>query len=105
AKVGDWVVTPRIGKPVEINALWYNALRVLVHLHMLLKDASGRGVELPVGARLIAPLPPLPELSNQVKTSFRKRLWYEEGGYLYDIVDGPGGGDGSLRRTPWLGSS
>ena len=33
AKVGDWVVTPRIGKPVEINALWYNALRTVAELH------------------------------------------------------------------------
>src|SRR3989454_10865422 len=77
AKVGDWVVTPRTGKPVEINALWYNALRVLAHLHMLLKDAPGRGTELPSH---------FPELSNQVKNSFRKRFWYEEGGYLYDVV-------------------
>ena len=38
AKVGDWVVTPRIGKPVEINALWYNALRTMAHFAGLLND-------------------------------------------------------------------
>ena len=45
ARVDGWVVTPRTGKPVEINALWYNALRVLAHLHMLLQDAPGRGAD------------------------------------------------------------
>src|SRR5213075_1050692 len=40
AKVGDWVVTPRVGKPVEINALWINALRVMEHLRITLTGAS-----------------------------------------------------------------
>ena len=40
AKIGDWVVTPRIGKPVEINALWFNALCSMAHLAELLKLPS-----------------------------------------------------------------
>jgi predicted glycogen debranching enzyme len=102
AKVDDWVVTPRIGKPVEINALWYNALRVLAHLRTLLKEAPGGSADLPVEAGSTRPLP---ELSNQVKNSFRKRFWYEEGGYLYDVVDGPGGDDRSLRPNQLLAIS
>jgi len=64
AKVGDWVVTPRAGKPVEINALWYHGLRVL--------EAFGWSDE--YGA-----------LAEQVKASF-EAYWYAVGGYLYDVL-------------------
>jgi len=74
AKVGDWVVTPRRGKAVEINALWYNALR----LYEKWADKSL-------------------ELSQQCFQSFNKRFWFEEGKYLYDVVDGENGDDASLR--------
>lgn len=74
AKVGDWVVTPRIGKPVEINALWHNALRVMADLSERLGKSRaakqfGRQAE-------------------SVADSFRRCFWFEEGGYLYDVIDG-----------------
>lgn len=73
AKVDDWVVTPRRGKAVEINALWYNALRLL---EKWLREA-GRVVE----ANGIA------EHAGKAYRSFNDRFWYEKGGYLYDVID------------------
>ena len=83
AKVGDYVVTPRRGKAVEINALFYNALRLLEG--WLLEE---RG---PEPARMIA------THAERVKTSFNKRFWYEPGGHLYDVVDGEGPDDPAFR--------
>ncbi len=80
AKVGDWVVTPRIGKPVEINALWYNALRAMAGFARRL----GRRAE------------PWDTLADRVRQGFA-RFWYETGGYLYDVIDGPDGHDAALR--------
>lgn len=81
AKVGDWVVTPRIGKPVEINALWYNALETMAAL----SSALGKTKE------------PFEKLAAMVRQSFQK-FWNEAGGYCYDVIDAPGiGNDGSLR--------
>ena len=81
AKVGDWVVTPRIGKPVEINALWYNALESMAALAQLL------GEDAEFYSRMAA----------QAKQSFAK-FWFEPGGYCYDVIDAPGiGNDASLR--------
>ncbi len=80
AKVGDWVVTPRRGKAVEINALYYNALRILEQL--LLREGDE------TNARRID------ELARRCRTSFNERFWYEEGQYLYDVVDA---NDASLR--------
>ena len=74
AKVGDWVVTPRRGKAVEINALWYNALRLL--------EGWVREEEGDAEAR------PLAEQAEQGRRSFNQRFWYEQDGYLYDVVDG-----------------
>jgi predicted glycogen debranching enzyme len=85
AKVGDWVVTPRRGKAVEINALWYNAL---VLLAAWLR--AERGEDDP-GARRYA------EHAARAERSFNERFWYGEGGYLYDVVDGPGGDDPACR--------
>lgn len=80
AKVDDWVVTPRVGKPVEINALWYNALRTLAEFaHLLGEDAA-----------------PYETLADKVTLGFR-RFWYAKMGYCYDVLDGPDGHDGSLR--------
>ncbi len=76
AKVDDWVVTPRRGKAVEINALWYNALRLL---EKWLRDAHRHGE-----ANGIA------EHAAKAKDSFNQRFWYD-GGYLYDVVDGENG--------------
>jgi predicted glycogen debranching enzyme len=81
AKAGDWVVTPRIGKPVEINALWYSALRSLERW----LDLAGMD---PSKTRALA---------DRVSVSFRSRFWNEKLGYLYDVVDGPNGDDPSLR--------
>jgi predicted glycogen debranching enzyme len=79
AKVGDWVVTPRRGKAVEINALWYNALRLL---EKWLND-EGHGAN----AAQIA------GIAGRVRDSFNARFWYQQGGYLYDMVDAETGGD------------
>src|SRR5712671_1988747 len=80
AKVGDWVVTPRIGKPVEINALWYNALCVMTAF----AEALGRPAEL------------YRSLADRVRVSFA-RFADEQTGGLYDVLDGPLGDDGPVR--------
>ncbi|MBA5868704.1 MAG: glycogen debranching protein [Nitrospira sp. CR2.1] len=83
AKVGDWVVTPRHGKPVEIQALWIRALAIGESFAMTFGDAA-------YAARCKTD-------RAQAVTSFRQRFWYPEGGYLYDVIDGPEGNDASLR--------
>jgi predicted glycogen debranching enzyme len=83
AKVGDWVVTPRRGKAVEINALWYNALCLLC-----------RWVEQEEGAESAKALA---DRANRVRASFNERFWYAKGGYLYDVVDGEKGDDPAFR--------
>jgi predicted glycogen debranching enzyme len=88
AKVDDWVVTPRMGKPVEINALWYNALRVMEKL----KRALGRTVQ---QGRMEQP--DFHALAERARESFRRRFWRSDVGYLYDVIDGPDGDDASLR--------
>lgn len=89
AKVGDWVVTPRRGKPVEIQALWYNALRLMA-----------RWAE-----ELGEPFDVWLDLAEQTEASFHKRYWYEEGRYLFDVVDGEQGNDASLRPNQILSLS
>lgn len=80
AKVGDWVVTPRIGKPVEVNALWYNALRTMAMF-----------------ARHIGkPYQEYDALAGCVAARFG-RFWNQTTGYCYDVLDGPDGDDASLR--------
>ena len=70
-RVGDWVVTPRHGKPVEISALWYNALRVMENLaEKFGEDASS-----------------YKELAEKVKASFCEKFWNEKDGCLYDVID------------------
>jgi predicted glycogen debranching enzyme len=91
AKVGDWVVTPRRGKAVEINALWYNALRLL--------ENWTREEEGDEAAEKLA------ELAERAHESFQKRFWYESGGYLYDVVDGEGGDDPACRPNQVLAIS
>jgi predicted glycogen debranching enzyme len=82
AKVGDWVVTPRRGKAVEINALWYNALRLLADW---LREAQD-----PEADELAAH-------ADKVRGSFNRRFWHAAGGYLYDVVDGENGDDAAFR--------
>jgi len=83
AKAGDWVVTPRRGKAVEINALWFNALR-------LMEDWLSRTGD-PEGARQMG------ELAIRTQTSFNKRFWNEATGHLFDVVDGEHGNDAACR--------
>src|SRR5512139_934953 len=75
AKVDDWVVTPRTGKPVEINALWIHALRLLAKFAQKLGYAEDASAYL--------------QHADKATQSFRQRYWYAEGGYLYDVVDTP----------------
>jgi predicted glycogen debranching enzyme len=83
AKVDDWVVTPRRGKAVEINALWYNALRLMERWERAAgdHDASSRA-----GA-----------LAERVHDSFNRRFWSETRGHLFDVVDGEHGNDAAFR--------
>jgi predicted glycogen debranching enzyme len=74
AKVGDWVVTPRIGKPVEIQALWYNALRVMEEF----ARKFGRESD---GAHY-------GELAERVQRNFPELYWNAAAGCLYDVVNG-----------------
>jgi predicted glycogen debranching enzyme len=82
AKVDDWVVTPRRGKAVEINALWYNALRLLdvwtTELGVATDEDFGQH-------------------ADRARASFNNRFWYGAGGYLYDVVDGESGDDPACR--------
>jgi predicted glycogen debranching enzyme len=83
AKVDDWVVTPRRGKAVEINALWYNALCLLDGW----VRKEGRGDEgLDIAGH-----------AQRARESFNRRFWFEDGGYLYDVVDGENGNDPACR--------
>jgi glycogen debranching enzyme len=91
AKVGDWVVTPRAGKPVEIQGLWHNALRLAAGW---LRD-RGRAAD---AARWEA-------LAERAQASFERRFWREELGYLADVVDGPAGDDPALRPNQLLALS
>jgi hypothetical protein len=82
AKVGDWVVTPRRGKAIEINALWYNALRLLVDW---LREAQDLEAD------------EFAAHADQTRASFNRRFWHAAGGYLYDVVDGENGDDAAFR--------
>jgi glycogen debranching enzyme len=89
AKVGDWVVTPRRGKAVEINALWYNALRLL---EGWLREEGGR-LGAPEGTSHALTADEVAGHAERARASFNRRFWSEKGGYLYDVVDAEGGGD------------
>ncbi len=91
AKVDDWVVTPRIGKPVEINALWIHALRLMA------KFAQQIGLADDALAYL--------RQADRAAQSFQQRYWYAAGGYLYDVIDGPGGSDAAVRPNQLLALS
>jgi predicted glycogen debranching enzyme len=80
AKVGDWVVTPRIGKPIEINALWYNALVIMTDLAQELGQSSTL----------------YEEMAAKTREGFQ-RFWQPKAGYCYDVIDTPAGDDLSLR--------
>jgi predicted glycogen debranching enzyme len=84
AKVDGWVVTPRRGKAVEINALWYNALCLLSRWECDLGDQQLSNKYSETAAR--------------ARESFNRRFWFEAGGYLYDVLDGPDGTNDSACR-------
>ena len=88
AKVGDWVVTPRRGKPVEVNALWYNALEIMANFARRLEQPDDEYVTFAAAAR----------------KGF-SRFWnnFERG--CFDVLDGPGGHDPSLRPNQLLAVS
>jgi len=90
--MGDWVVTPRRGKAVEINALWYNALRLLERwVHDELADEV-KAAHLAMHA-------------ERTRDSFNRRFWNPEAGCLYDVVDGESGDDPSCRPNQILAIS
>ncbi|WP_235001302.1 amylo-alpha-1,6-glucosidase [Nitrosovibrio sp. Nv4] len=84
AKLGDWVVTPRHGKPVEVNALWFNALMCMAEFSRLLK----KDAEI------------FETLAKQAKVGFSRFL--KPAGGLYDVLDGPEGNDDSIRPNQIL---
>lgn len=83
AKVGDWVVTPRRGKAVEINALWYNALRLM---EKWIKEEKGDSKALIYA-----------EAAERAYKSFNEKFWNSQDGYLYDVIEGEKGNDPACR--------
>jgi len=83
ARIGSWVVTPRMGKPVEIQALWYNAQKIFAELLRMNKQIDeAASIEL---------------AAQKTKDSFNKIFWYREGNYLYDNIDEHGNCNTELR--------
>jgi predicted glycogen debranching enzyme len=91
AKVDGWVVTPRRGKAVELNALWYNAL-------CLLERWVGEEGETDAAGEYA-------RHADRARAAFNRRFWYEDGGHLYDVVDGEEGADPALRPNQLLAIS
>ncbi len=91
AKVGDWVVTPRRGKAVEINALWYNAL-------CLLEQWFRQHNDLPNSERMR-------EQARRARESFNQRFWNPATNCLFDLVDGEHGDDPAIRPNQVLSIS
>lgn len=80
ARMDDFVPTPRVGKPVEVNALWYNALCSMADFASMLEQNPQ----------------PYVDLAERLRDGFR-RFWNDDRGYLFDVLDGPEGNDPSLR--------
>jgi predicted glycogen debranching enzyme len=80
AKVGDWVVTPRIGKPIEMSALWLNALATMSQLARALKQPAEK----------------YESLARRTREGFQ-RFWNPAAGYCFDVLDAPEGNDALLR--------
>ncbi|HET7002843.1 MAG TPA: amylo-alpha-1,6-glucosidase [Puia sp.] len=83
ARIGHWVVTPRMGKPVEIQALWFNVLKIFSKL-LLLNNQMEDALAINQNAEI-------------ARGSFTKKFWFAKGGYLYDVIDENGMTDPSLR--------
>ena len=88
AKIGDWVVTPRIGKPIEVNALWLNAWVSMSQFAAVL-NKSGKLYE---------------SMAEQARRAFQ-RFWNDSAKYCFDVIDGPNGQDLSLRPDQILAVS
>ncbi len=88
AKVDDWVVTPRTGKPVEINALWYNALTVMAAIARRLEQSDRRYIQ----------------MVEQTAAGYQ-RFWNQASGYCYDVLDSPNGDAPTLRPNQILAVS
>ncbi len=88
AKIGDWVVTPRMGKPVEIAALWYNALERMAAIAALLRE----------------PCEEYAALAKLARAGFA-RYWNASAGFCYDVIDGPDGNDPALRPNQIFAAS
>ncbi len=88
AKVDEWVVTPRIGKPVEVNALWFNALKTMAYFarHIGEDDEEYEAA------------------AEKTRRGFQ-RFWNERRGACYDVLDGPEGNDPALRPNQILAVS
>ena len=97
AKVGDWVVTPRRGKAVEINALFYNALCLM---QRWLSEAENDGWAAERGITLRAA--DVAVRAMAFRESFNRRFWFADGGYLYDVVDGESNDGAGPRDDPSL---
>lgn len=80
AKIGDWVVTPRTGKPIEVNALWLNALKIMGDFARLLKKPSKT----------------FDDALDKAKEGFQ-RFWNESQNCCFDVLDGPDGHDAAVR--------
>jgi predicted glycogen debranching enzyme len=91
AKVEGWVVTPRRGKAVEINGLWYNAVKLL---EVWLREEGREKEAADIGAH-----------ATRASESFNRRFWYERGSYLYDVIDSPDGDDCACRPNQLLSFS
>jgi len=88
--VGDWVVTPRHGKPVEINALWYNALKILAELHTRAADGKAADIE---------------GHATQAKASFAQVFVKSDSGGLNDCINPDGNPDGTVRPNQIFATS
>ncbi len=83
ARIGTWVVTPRMGTPVEIQALWYNAIRIYIELLKLNNEEKLAGF--------------YSQEAEKTKTSFNDLFWNREGNYLYDNIDENGTPSAEIR--------
>lgn len=83
ARVGNWVVTPRMGKPVEVQALWYNALQILAALQRMANRQADADKTCSFAAK--------------AKQSFIQLFWFDKGNYLYDVIDENGEPGTSVR--------
>ncbi len=89
-RIGDQVITPRTGKAVEINALWYNALHIMADLAKCLNKPDD--------------VTRYTEMAARAHASFNARFW-SENGYLYDVIDGPNGNDAALRPNQLIAAA